>query len=67
MGEQSPERLRRTLAQLSEEHQHVLALRYGCGLTTAAVARTLRTTEAAAHGLEAQAIAAVAAALIPGR
>lgn len=67
MVEQSPEILRWTLAQLTEEHQHVLALRYGCGLTAATIALTMHTTEAAARGLEARAVAAVAKALAPGR
>jgi RNA polymerase sigma-70 factor (ECF subfamily) len=54
------EDLRRAVATLTGEQQHVLAMRYGKGLPIQEVARTLGKTEGAIKQLQARAIAALA-------
>lgn len=58
--------LRRALVTLTDEQQHVLALRYGRELPIQEVARTLGKTEGAIKQLQARAIAALARKLAPG-
>jgi RNA polymerase sigma-70 factor (ECF subfamily) len=54
------EDLRRAVATLTGEQQHVLAMRYGKGLPIQEVARALGKTEGAIKQLQARAIAALA-------
>ncbi|HWQ15524.1 MAG TPA: sigma-70 family RNA polymerase sigma factor [Roseiflexaceae bacterium] len=60
------EDLRRALAGLTEEQQHVIALRFGQELPIQDVARVLGKTEGAVKQLQARAIAALARKIVPG-
>lgn len=53
------ERLRRAMGELTEEQQHVLALRFGQGLAVRDVADAVNKTEAAVKMLQARAIASL--------
>ncbi len=61
------EDLRSAVAELTEEQQHVLALRFGHDLPILEVARTLGKTEGAIKQLQARAIAALARKMSPGK
>jgi RNA polymerase sigma-70 factor, ECF subfamily len=58
--------LRRAVATLTDEQQHVLAMRYGRGLPIQDVARALGKTEGAIKQLQARAIAALTRKMAPG-
>jgi RNA polymerase sigma-70 factor (ECF subfamily) len=58
--------LREAMASLTEEQQHVLALRFDRELPIGEVARAIGKTEGAVKQLQARAIAALARKLIPG-
>jgi len=58
--------LRQALTHLTEEQQHVIALRFGRELPIQEVARTIGKTEGAVKQLQARAIAALARKLMPG-
>ncbi len=60
------EALRDALRDLTEEQQHVIALRYGREMPIQEVARTLGKTEGAIKQLQARAIAALARRMAPG-
>ena len=60
------EDLRRAVATLTGEQQHVLAMRYGQGLPIQDVARALGKTEGAIKQLQARAIAALSRKMAPG-
>jgi RNA polymerase sigma-70 factor (ECF subfamily) len=60
------EDLRQAMAGLTEEQQHVIALRFGHELPIQEVARTIGKTEGAVKQLQARAIAALARILAPG-
>ena len=60
------EDLRRAVADLTEEQQSVIALRFGQELPIQEVARTLGKTEGAIKQLQARAIAALARRMAPG-
>ena len=60
------EDLRLAMASLTEEQQHVIALRFGRELPIQEVARTIGKTEGAVKQLQARAIAALARKLMPG-
>jgi RNA polymerase sigma-70 factor, ECF subfamily len=60
------EDLRRAVADLTEEQQNVLALRFGYELPIQEVARTLGKTEGAIKQLQARAVAALARKMAPG-
>jgi len=60
------EDLRQAMATLTEEQQHVIALRFGHELPIQEVARSIGKTEGAVKQLQARAIAALARRLIPG-
>jgi RNA polymerase sigma-70 factor (ECF subfamily) len=60
------EELRRAMADLTEEQQSVIALRFGDELPIQEVARTLGKTEGAIKQLQARAIAALARSMAPG-
>lgn len=60
------EALREAVASLTDEQQHVLALRFGHELPIQEVARTLGKTEGAIKQLQARAIAALARRMSPG-
>jgi len=68
IAEQSATRedLRRAVATLTGEQQHVLAMRYGQGLPIQDVARALGKTEGAIKQLQARAIAALSRKMAPG-
>lgn len=53
------ERLRRAMGELTEEQQHVLALRFGQGMAVRDVADAVNKTEAAVKMLQARAIASL--------
>jgi RNA polymerase sigma-70 factor (ECF subfamily) len=53
------EQLRQALRELTEEQQHVLALRFGHGLAVRDVAETVNKSEAAVKMLQARAIASL--------
>lgn len=53
------EQLRQALGELTEEQQHVLALRYGHGLAVRDVAEAVHKSEAAVKMLQARAIASL--------
>jgi RNA polymerase sigma-70 factor (ECF subfamily) len=59
------EELRRALALLTVEQQHVIALRFGAGLPIQEVARSMDKTEGAVKQLQARAIAALARQMAP--
>lgn len=59
------EELRQAMAELTEEQQHVLALRFGHELPIQEVARALGKTEGAVKQLQARAVAALARKLAP--
>jgi RNA polymerase sigma-70 factor (ECF subfamily) len=59
------ENLNRALAELTEEQQAVLSLRFGYGMSIQEVARTLDKTEGAVKQLQARAIAALTRKLSP--
>lgn len=58
--------LKQAMTSLTEEQQHVIALRYGRELPIQEVARTIGKTEGAVKQLQARAIAALARKLMPG-
>lgn len=58
--------LREAVAELTEEQQNVIALRFGNELPIQEVARTMGKTEGAIKQLQARAIAALARKLSPG-
>ncbi|HNP84589.1 MAG: sigma-70 family RNA polymerase sigma factor [Chloroflexi bacterium SZAS-1] len=58
--------LRQALTHLTEEQQHVIALRFGRELPIQEVARAIGKTEGAVKQLQARAIAALARKLMPG-
>lgn len=58
--------LRRAVATLTDEQQHVLAMRYGRGMPIQDVARALGKTEGAIKQLQARAIAALSRKMAPG-
>jgi RNA polymerase sigma-70 factor (ECF subfamily) len=58
--------LREAMASLTDEQQHVIALRFDRELPIGEVARTIGKTEGAVKQLQARAIAALARKLIPG-
>jgi RNA polymerase sigma-70 factor (ECF subfamily) len=60
------EDLKQAMADLTEEQQHVIALRFGHELPIQEVARTIGKTEGAVKQLQARAIAALARKLAPG-
>jgi RNA polymerase sigma-70 factor (ECF subfamily) len=60
------EDLRQAMAGLTEEQQHVIALRFGHELPIQEVARTIGKSEGAVKQLQARAIAALARKLSPG-
>ncbi len=60
------EDLRRAVADLTEEQQNVIALRFGHELPIQEVARALGKTEGAIKQLQARAIAALARKMAPG-
>ena len=60
------EDLRLAMAALTEEQQHVIALRFGRELPIQEVARTIGKSEGAVKQLQARAIAALARRLMPG-
>jgi RNA polymerase sigma-70 factor (ECF subfamily) len=60
------EDLRRAVADLTEEQQNVIALRFGYELPIQEVARTLGKTEGAIKQLQARAVAALARKMAPG-
>lgn len=60
------EDLRRAVATLTDEQQHVIALRFGHELPIQEVARTLGKTEGSIKQLQARAIAALARKMAPG-
>lgn len=60
------EDLRQAVATLTEEQQHVIALRFSHELPIQEVARTIGKTEGAVKQLQARAIAALARRLMPG-
>lgn len=62
----SREDLRRAMATLTDEQQHVLAMRYGREMPIQEVARALGKTEGAIKQLQARAIAALARKMAPG-
>jgi RNA polymerase sigma-70 factor (ECF subfamily) len=68
VAEQSATRedLRLAVASLTDEQQHVLAMRYGRGMPIQDVARTLGKTEGAVKQLQARAIATLARKMAPG-
>jgi RNA polymerase sigma-70 factor (ECF subfamily) len=59
------EDLKQAMADLTEEQQHVIALRFGRELPIQDVARTIGKTEGAVKQLQARAIAALARKLAP--
>lgn len=61
------EDLRRAMTDLTEEQQHVIALRFGHEMPIQDVARTLGKTEGAIKQLQARAIAALARKMSLGR
>jgi RNA polymerase sigma-70 factor (ECF subfamily) len=54
------------MTDLTEEQQHVIALRFGQELPIQEVARSIGKTEGAVKQLQARAIAALARKLMPG-
>jgi RNA polymerase sigma-70 factor (ECF subfamily) len=60
------EDLKQAMTFLTEEQQHVIALRFGHDLPIQEVARTIGKTEGAVKQLQARAIAALARKLMPG-
>lgn len=60
------EDLKQAMAYLTEEQQHVIALRFGHELPIGEVARVTGKTEGAVKQLQARAIAALARTLMPG-
>ena len=58
--------LRQAMTDLTEEQQHVIALRFGQELPIQEVARSIGKTEGAVKQLQARAIAALARKLMPG-
>jgi RNA polymerase sigma-70 factor (ECF subfamily) len=60
------EALRRAVATLTDDQQHVLALRFGRELPIQDIARMLGKTEGAIKQLQARAIAALARKMSPG-
>lgn len=60
------EDLKQAMMFLTEEQQHVIALRFGHELPIQEVARTIGKTEGAVKQLQARAIAALARKLAPG-
>ena len=58
--------LKQAMTSLTEEQQHVIALRYGHELPIQEVARAIGKTEGAVKQLQARAIAALARKLMPG-
>jgi RNA polymerase sigma-70 factor (ECF subfamily) len=60
------EDLKQAMASLTEEQQHVIALRFGRELPIQEVARAIGKTEGAVKQLQARAIAALARKLTPG-
>jgi RNA polymerase sigma-70 factor (ECF subfamily) len=58
--------LRAAMAGLTEEQQHVLALRFGHDLPIQQVAQTMGKTEGSIKQLQARAIAALARKMSPG-
>jgi RNA polymerase sigma-70 factor, ECF subfamily len=58
--------LRQAITTLTEDQQHVLALRYGQDMPIQEVARTLGKTEGSIKQLQARAIAALARRMQPG-
>jgi RNA polymerase sigma-70 factor (ECF subfamily) len=60
------EDLKQAMAELTEEQQHVIALRFGHELPIQEVARAIGKTEGAVKQLQARAIAALARRLRPG-
>jgi RNA polymerase sigma-70 factor (ECF subfamily) len=60
------EDLRRAMRDLTEEQQHVIALRFGRELPIQDVARVLGKSEGAVKQLQARAIAALARKIVPG-
>ena len=59
--------LKRAMAELTDEQQHVLALRFGYDMPIQEVARTLNKTEGAIKQLQARAIAALSRKLAPSQ
>lgn len=59
------EDLRRAMAELTEEQQNVLALRFGYDMPIQEVARTVGKSEAAVKQLQARAVAALARKMSP--
>lgn len=59
--------LNQAMTELTDEQQHVLALRFGYGLPIQEVARTLGKTEGAIKQLQARAVAALARKLNPSQ
>jgi RNA polymerase sigma-70 factor (ECF subfamily) len=60
------EDLRRAVATLTDEQQHVISMRYSQGLPIQDVARALGKTEGAIKQLQARAIAALSRKMAPG-
>lgn len=60
------EELREAVKTLTEDQQHVIALRFGREMPIQDVARTLGKTEAAIKQLQARAIATLARRIVPG-
>ena len=58
--------LKRAMAELTEEQQNVIALRFGYDMPIQEVARTMGKTEGAVKQLQARAIAALARKMPPG-
>lgn len=58
--------LRQAMTSLTEEQQHVIALRFGQELPIQEVARSIGKSEGAVKQLQARAIAALARKLVPG-
>ena len=58
--------LRRAVAELTDEQQHVIALRFGHEMPIQEVARTLGKSEGAIKQLQARAVAALARMIVPG-
>jgi RNA polymerase sigma-70 factor, ECF subfamily len=61
------EDLQQAVTDLTDEQQHVIALRFGHELPIQDVARLLGKTEGAVKQLQARAIAALARRIVPGR
>lgn len=59
--------LKQAMAELTDEQQHVLALRFGYDMPIQEVARTLGKTEGAIKQLQARAVAALARKLTPSQ